>query len=89
MNIWAKVFFGFLAVLLLICIGGGLAFHFSGGTQIAKEFTQGISGIQSSTETVERLNREIPFEPPEDLSVTAFPQLVTRNDLLTKYRRMR
>jgi hypothetical protein len=66
MNIWAKVFLGFLAVLLLICIGGGLAFHFSGGTEVVKDFTQGISGIQSSNEKVEKLNREMPFEPPED-----------------------
>jgi len=66
MNVWGKVFFAFLAVVLLTCIGGGLAFHLGGGTEVVKDFTQGISGIQSSAQSVESLSKDFPFDPPED-----------------------
>lgn len=63
---WAKVLLGIFAVLLLMCIGGGLWFYSSGAWDQATGFFGETLKLKSSAEGLEKLQKELPFEAPAD-----------------------
>lgn len=63
---WAKVLLGIFAVLLLMCVGGGLWFFSSGAWDQAEGFFGETMKLKSSAEGLEKLQKELPFEAPAD-----------------------
>ena len=66
MKLFAKIAAGFLVLVLLLCVLGGVFFVRSGAFKHAKGFSDGIFGIVNSASAIEKANEARPFTPPED-----------------------
>ncbi len=64
MKNWSKIVLGTLAVLLCICILGGVFLWYSGVGDSIRFFANGISQMKKGSETLAGLNERFPFKEP-------------------------